>query len=282
MTKAASIFIACLFLGFPASADDYDIEDVTFSSHGVDLAGSIVFPAERDLYAAVVFVHGSGKQKRNIGLAKSLASKGIAAFVYDKRGVGGSGGEYESKQSVSGQNISLLADDASAALSALSMHPKTKSLPIGLTGISQAGWIVPLAAESNDSVDFIVLWSGPVCKVSEEDIFSRYTADSDSDRVPSYAEALASRERPYVWPDFLGTDTDPETSLRQLDIPGLWLFGQNDGSVPVDLSMQRLERQIRSGKHYEYALFSALGHNNIPGTIDTAVNWIKRLSNANP
>jgi len=36
-------------------------------------------------------------------LAKRFASKGIAALVYNKRGVGRSGGEYESNQSLSGK-----------------------------------------------------------------------------------------------------------------------------------------------------------------------------------
>ena len=39
----------------------------------------------------------------------SLAAQGIAAFVYDKRGTGSSGGEYT-------QNFELLAADAAAAL----------------------------------------------------------------------------------------------------------------------------------------------------------------------
>lgn len=280
--KIVSLFII-LFFSIPVIAedyiaDDYDIEEVAFKSHDVALSGSIVFPTKTDAYSAVVFVHGSGKQERSIGLGKYLASRGIATLVYDKRGVGRSGGKYESRQSVSAKNIGLLADDANAAIRALERHPKTKGLSIGLIGISQAGWIVPVAAESNDLIDYMVIWSGPVCKVSEEDIFSKYTADSDTKNIPSYAEALAARKTPYVWPDFLGVDTDPSTSLRQLDIPGLWIFGKNDGSVPTDLSIQRLEQQVQAGKPYEYVLFSALGHNNIPETIDTAASWIKKLS----
>jgi pimeloyl-ACP methyl ester carboxylesterase len=223
-------------------------------------------------------VHGSGKQTRNVSLANYFASKGIAALVYDKRGVGRSGGHYESKRSVSGPNISLLADDARAALAVLSSHPKIDGVKLGLTGISQAGWIVPLAVERSSTADFMVLWSGPVCKVSEEDIFSKYTADSDAAKVPSYAEALSARKRPYIWPKTLGVDSDPSTSLSNLAIPGLWLFGLQDGSVPVDLSIQRLEQQIRATKPFEYALFSGLGHNNIPETIETAISWIKRLN----
>jgi pimeloyl-ACP methyl ester carboxylesterase len=127
-------------------------------------------------------------------------------------------------------------------------------------------------------VKFIVLWSGPVCKVSEEDIFSKYTGDSDGKEVPSYDEALNSRKEKYIWPDFLGKDTDPSEGLAQLDIPGLWIFGGNDGSIPVDLSIRGLKKLRSSGRPYNYVLFSGLGHNNMNETFTTATEWIKGLS----
>ena len=261
-----------------AHAEDYKTEEVEFLSHGDKLSGTIVFPKDRAVHAAVVFVHGSGKQARNLHWGQRFASAGIVALVYDKRGAGHSGGIYESNQSVSEKNIELLADDSLAALDMLHKHPKLKELPLGLTGISQAGWIVPLAAEKSRIVDFIVIWSGPVCKVSEEDIYSKYTADLDGVKVPTYDNALRSRTQKYIWPKFLGKDLDPTESLTKLQIPGLWIFGEKDGSVPVDLSIQRLKKQIDSGGKYEYVLFSNLGHNNMPETFSTVTNWINRLS----
>ncbi len=258
--------------------DEFEIEPVEFKSHSDQLSGSIVFPKEGEIHAGVVFVHGSGKQERNTYWAKRFASEGIVALVYDKRGVGRSGGEYESQQSVSEKNITLLADDSVAAINVLRAHPRTKALPLGLTGISQAGWIVPLAAEKSQAVDFMVLWSGPVCKVSEEDIFSKYTSDLDGKRVPSFEEALKSRKTKYIWPDFLGKDTDPSDSLAELKIPGLWIFGEYDGSVPVDLSIRRLRKFVESGREYEYVLFSSLGHNNMEETFSTASDWIQRVT----
>lgn len=272
------IFLAVFLLNsMQAYGEDYKVEEIEFVSHNAKLAGSIVFPKNGEIHSAVAFVHGSGKQTRNMHWAKRFASKGIVALVYDKRGAGRSGGKYESNQSVSGKNIKLLADDSIAALNLLYKHPKTKGLSLGLAGISQAGWIVPLAAEKSSIVDFMVIWSGPVCKVSEEDIFSKYTADMDGKKVPTYSEALKSRKEKYIWPGFLGTDSDPSKSLAKLDIPGLWIFGANDGSVPVDLSIRRLKKQIDSGHKYDYVLFSALGHNNMSETFATATDWIKRL-----
>ncbi|MGL1958656.1 MAG: alpha/beta hydrolase [Colwellia sp.] len=258
--------------------ESYHIEKVEFISHNVKLSGSIVFPNNDEIHSAVVFVHGSGKQTRNMHWAKRFASEGIAALVYDKRGVGHSGGEYEGNQSVSEKNINLLADDSIAALNVLYKHVKTQDLPIGLTGISQAGWIVPIALEKSKLANFMVLWSSPVCKVSEEDIFSKYTADLDGKQVPSYDEVLKSRKEKYIWPEFLGKDSDPSESISNLEIPGLWIFGENDGSVPVDLSIRRLKKQISLGHKYDYVLFSGLGHNNMSETFATAVAWIKRVS----
>lgn len=270
--------ILCLFLCSVsvALAQEVVVEQVKFSSKGDLLAGSLVIPVNIEIKAALVFVHGSGKQQRSMHWAKRFAAQGIAAFVYDKRGAGESGGEYESKQSVSEKNIRLLTADALAAFEVISEHPITKDLPLGLSGISQAGWIVPLAAKENDAVDFIVLWSAPVVKVSEEDIFSKYTKDLDNQIIPSYQEALTARKQKYVWPKFLGEDTNPSKSLLSLKIPGLWIFGRKDGSVPVDLSLERLERLINSGHQFEHVVFSASGHNNMDETFTTATEWIKR------
>ena len=155
----------------------------------------MVLPKQRPIVAAVVFVHGSGKQTRPLQWAKRFAAEGIAAFVYDKRGAGESGGTYEENQNVGERNINLLADDAAAAFEAISGRDSLKNVPIGFAGISQAGWIVPIAAEKTKAARFVVLWSGPVCKVSEEDIFSKYTSDRDTGDVPSYDTALKCEDR---------------------------------------------------------------------------------------
>jgi dienelactone hydrolase len=272
--------LALLLFSFFVSAQSFGanlrVEEVEFANHGVTLSGSIVLPANQPPHAAVVFIHGSGKQTRDMGSAERFAKEGIAALVYDKRGAGKSGGEYEGEQSVSEKNLVLLADDAISALKKLSSHPSLKGIPVGFAGISQAGWVAPLAAEKSSLAKFLVLWSGPVSKVSEEDIYSKYTADRDIRTVPTYDEALRSRTQKYVWPDFLGKDTDSTESLKKLSIPGLWLFSDNDGSIPVGLSIERLQALRIAGHRYDHILFPGLGHNNMDGTFVTAVDWIKQ------
>lgn len=262
-----------------ANAKEVKIEEVAFQSHGVTLHGSIAFSEDNKSIASIVFVDGSGKNERRMAVAKAFAEDGITALVYDKRGAGKSGGVYEDELSVSETNLSLLVDDAIAALRTLRDHPKNKSATIGLVGESQGGWIVPLAAEKSSIPQFMALWSGPVCKTSEEDIFSSYTKDKDLESKLSYESALAMRSTPYAWPKIMGRDTDPSDSLRKLNIPGLWIFGGKDGSIPVDLSIERLTLLNQAGgKNYRYVLFSDLGHNTHWTSHATVVSWIKDVA----
>lgn len=102
----------------------------------------------RPLIRTIRRIHARGVDGQSQG-AERFARDGIVALVYDKRGVGKSGGEYEGNQSVSEKNISLLADDAVSALKRLSTHRSLDGVPVGFAGISQAGWIAPIAAQTS-------------------------------------------------------------------------------------------------------------------------------------
>ena len=95
--------------------------------------------------------------------------------------------------------------------------------------------------------------------------------------APSYQQALDSRSVPYVWPDFLGVDTDSSETLKALSIPGLWIFGDHDGSIPVDLSLERLRALRLAGHRYDRVLVSGAGHNNMDQTFHVATDWIRQL-----
>ena len=55
------------------------------------------------------------------------------------------------------------------------------------------------------------------------------------------------------------------------------MFSDNDGSIPVALSIEKLRALKTAGHAYDSALFSGLGHENIDRTFATVVDWIKRL-----
>ena len=128
-----------------------------------------------------------------------------------------------------------------------------EGLPLGLWGISQAGWIVPIAA-TRHSVDFVVLSSGPTCTTEEEHVYSRIRGD-DVDAFTDTreaAEAAVVRHGPGGF--------DPFKYLMQMNAPGLWVFGALDNSIPVRRSTQVLEDLIDAGKPFKYHVLPEADH----------------------
>lgn len=261
------------------SLDSIKTENITFKSEGISLAGTI-YEAKRS-HAGVVIVHGSGQELRMTEFAKLLANNGISVLTYDKRGVGESGGVYAGPEvgtnNIDLASLTLLAEDASVAVSTLQKY--NKNIPIGLVGFSQAGWIIPIAANKNPSVDFMVLFSCPVITTLEQLRFQFYT-NGRTDFWEHHSEADA-REHIQNDPDkYQFTSTDPNVTLNKLSIPGLWLFGGKDIQIPIGLCIENLNTLKVNGKPFEYTLFSTLGHNtaftNNTIPVDISIHWIKQ------
>ncbi len=254
-------------------------ENVTFKSEGVNLTGTIYTPQQYN--AAVVIVHGSGQQPRMNKFAKILAQNHIAVLTYDKRGVGKSGGIYAGPEvgtnNIDATNIALLAKDASAAVTLL--YQQNKKIPVGLVGFSQAGWIIPIAANQNSLVEFMVLFSCPTITTLEQLRFQFYT-NGNTNFWENHTEADALEHLRNDPDRYQFTDTDPKDALRSLSIPGLWLFGAKDIQIPAGLCIAHLNTLKVQGKPFEYTLFSKLGHNtafaNTSIPIEISIEWIKQ------
>jgi pimeloyl-ACP methyl ester carboxylesterase len=138
----------------------YREERVTFRSGAETLAGTLLVPSTKGPHPAAVFVHGSGEQSRNgfVSIirfaADHFARHGIAALIYDKRGVGESTGHWET------ETLDDLAADALAAHSFLLGYKGIDSRQVGLWGGSQAAWIMPKVAAQSRDVAFIISVSG--------------------------------------------------------------------------------------------------------------------------
>ena len=72
-------------------------EDVRFASGDVQLAGTLLAPSTAGKHPAIILVHGSGAENREFILpfARFLVRRGMAVLGYDKRGVGGSTGDWQ-------------------------------------------------------------------------------------------------------------------------------------------------------------------------------------------
>ena len=260
-------------------------KDVTFQSEGIQLAGTVYYPEHS--HAAVVLVHGSDRVPRMNEFATLLAQNDFLVLTYDKRGVGDSGGVYAGPEvgtnNISVENLNLLASDASAAINFV--RHEHNNLPVGLLGFSQAGWIIPLAANQNPLVQFMVLFSCPTITTLEQLRFQFYT-DGNVDFWATHTDEEAEFHTMNDPDRYQFEATDPMDMLKNLSIPGIWLYGEKDIQIPVKMCIADLNSLKKQGKPYEYAFFPSLGHNTgysaseVP--FDISVQWIKRTVNNLP
>jgi dienelactone hydrolase len=163
--------------GSPQTAEKVNLyreEPVSFPTKGATLAGTLFLPKGPGSHPAVVCVHGSGRQTRNGNasgmrfVADHFARNGIAVLTFDKRGSGESTGDW------SNETFDDLAGDVVAAVKVLKSRKEIDPRKIGFWGISQAGWIMPLAAARAKDIAFIICVSGAGCgsTVGEQVLYS--------------------------------------------------------------------------------------------------------------
>ncbi|WP_269001277.1 alpha/beta hydrolase family protein [Aquirufa antheringensis] len=264
--------------GFAQKFNPVIKQDIIINSEGVNLAGTIYKP--KNAYASVVVVHGSGQETRMTEFAELLANNGISVLTYDKRGVGKSGGVYAGPEvgtnNVDSLNINLLAKDALAALNKIKNY--SNGTPIGLLGFSQAGWIIPIAANNNPLVNFMVLFSCPTITSLEQLRFQFYT-NGNTDFWVNHTEEDTRNHIKNDSDRYQFISTDPKVALRNISAPSLWLLGEKDIQIPVKLCIEQINTLKSEGKPFEYTLFSNLGHNTAftddKSPVENAINWIK-------
>ena len=152
------------FDGKKADRIPFDTTDTIFEGHGgIKLAGRLVLPKTNDPVPIVVLVHGAERDsaRDSYALQRLLPAENVGAFVYDKRGTGGSAGKYT-------QDFDTLAADAVAAMREAKRITGTRCARIGYQGGSQGGWVAPIAA-TRAPVDFVIVSFGLAVSVIDED-----------------------------------------------------------------------------------------------------------------
>jgi uncharacterized protein len=141
----------------------FAVSETTFVSAGSKLVGRLVMPEGNGRVPVVVLIHGSEHDSGldTYALQRMFPAQGVAAFVYDKRGTGASGGVYT-------QDFDVLADDAVLAMKEARRLAGARAGRVGYQGGSQGGWVAPLAA-NRAPVDFTVVSFGLAVTILEED-----------------------------------------------------------------------------------------------------------------
>jgi dienelactone hydrolase len=289
----------------------YKEESVTFSSGDVRLAGMLLLPAGPGPHPALVFVHGSGPSTRSQypDEADRFARHGIAVLAFDKRGGGESTGDWRKA------DFDELAGDVLAAVGHLRRDRRIRADKIGLWGISQAGWVIPLAASRSQEVAFIVPISGGAVTPAEQELW-RQRQNLEFLGVPERFIDLERRAAmlAYDWErlnrlgrmpipqpfqdDRLNMFHDAPAVLRRVRQPVLAIFGGLDTLTPPRESAAIWADALRGRGDDDYSvrLFPRGSHGLwdggktgsplelfpemrwVPGYFDTMVKWVHHHS----
>jgi dienelactone hydrolase len=184
-------------------------EAVHFVSGEVTLAGTLVLPGGSERHSAVVLFHGSGEQSRDLSTARWFAKQGVAALAYDKRGVGESSGDFRAVPFME------LCDDGLAGIAYLKSRREIHANRIGVWGLSQGGWLGPLAASRSSDVSFVIAVSGPGVSPGEQMIVY-YANELRARGMSEHDVQQASSVRRDIW-NYLSSGAGYEKAKTELE-----------------------------------------------------------------
>lgn len=246
--KMCLVFEILLIFVFGCSGDSMlgpgDQQEGFVTNGDIKIHYILDLPEGEGPFPAVVYGPGSGNVSANfrthLAHARKLLELGFAVMRYDKRGTGESDGDVVSLSTANSQEtIPLLAADMNAVLQRLLLMPEIDTDRIGLFGVSQANWYMPLLADQVAEVRFMIVLTGGVIPVGpknywEELIFYR-KLDPDSALVlfNQYSDDIGFDQRPHI---------------RALNIPMLYLLGEQDPGYPFTVLRDELELIKAEGK----------------------------------
>jgi len=143
----------------PTRTNLYKQEQLMLRNGDVTLAATLLKPGTGGKHPAVVYIPGSGGDytSRDSSLYREyhqLISNGIAVLIYDKRGTGGSTGDWRKS------SFESLGEDALAGVAFLKSRKDINPKQIGVWGFSQGATIAPYAASRSKDVAFVIMMGG--------------------------------------------------------------------------------------------------------------------------
>ncbi len=267
-------------------------EDVTFKNGDVTLSGTLVLPEGKGPFPAVVLTQMSSPAPRGAYALQAyyFAAHGMAALMYDKRGVGKSTGEFNKA------TMEQLADDAVAGIDLLARRTDIRANAIGTWGHSQGGWLAPLAAVRSQKVAFVIAQAASGVPPAEQEVYRieqslraagyseeevkagaayqeklmRWVTSGGANRAELLAAARANEharwaDRVEIVPDTLRDKPraestafysyDPLPDLKNLKAPVVYILGEKDAFVPVHKSARLFQETLDQAGHKDHQVW---------------------------
>lgn len=159
VTSAVRLFAAMAALTACADAGgQVSQETIRFKTGDLEFEGTLRVPHGATSAPLLIVYHAANGGSSDFPfydhLKKEIPESGIATFLFDRRG-SGNPGDFNSA------SFEDLAKDGLAALGRLASDARIDRDRIGAYGISQGGWIAPIAANLSSEIDFVISVSGP-------------------------------------------------------------------------------------------------------------------------
>lgn len=269
------------------SLSDIEYSEVFFTNqtNNLKLAGMLMLPEGEGPFPTAVIIQGSGPSFRENGwylsIVKHLKDNGVAVLIPDKRGCEKSEGEWI------GASFDELANDAISAIEFIKTQNRFKFSYIGLVGMSQGGWIAPVAETKSEDVSFIASLSGATV-ITDEQLLHEEIHNISEYTYPFIAKMIAPittnrLKKMKHFSSFAGFDPIPY--LKNLDVPVLFAFGEGDKNVPVKACVERLEEnalndfEIRTYPNGGHALIDIESNTVSKRCLNDLATFIKGIEN---
>ncbi|KAF0836578.1 alpha/beta hydrolase family protein [Nocardia caishijiensis] len=284
----AAMIAALVAFSPTAGADEITTTDITFTrSDGAATTGTVHAPVGATGLPGVVLVHGSGDGRgpQYTQVAAAFARQGIVALRYEKR---------TEDYTPAHRDYSLLADDAIAGVAALRERPEVDPARVGLWGLSEGGWVAPLAASRSAEVAFLVVVGANAGAPAAQQAWANETRFGAAGVRGSMIDILGRNAIRVSAAAGLFAQAyyDPAPVLSAVGQPVLAIWGEKDRLTPPGDSLRGYRdafdrvgksdytlRTLRDAQHGAFTTTDGFdkGADLVPGYLELVGEWVKGL-----